>query len=106
MPKTKQTMSWLMLRSLCEAWEYKRVCGKHEIWVTSMNPPEGCEKRQKPFYIKYITGKGQVEEGECICLKVFVDKKQRMVRFVKSGAIRRVRDYLVMEVNGIRIVTH
>ena len=106
MPKNQQTMSWMMLRSLCEAWEYKRVCGKHEIWVTSMNPPEGCEKRRKPYYVRAVTGKGELLEAECVTLKVDTRRKQRLIQICASKQCRWLRDYLIMEVNGIRIVTH
>lgn len=75
--------------------------------VTGFNPPEkAAEKRQKPFYFRAITSNGEVIGGEAVCLKVFLDKRQRMVRFTASGEIRRIRDYLVMEVNGVRVITH
>ena len=74
---------------------------------TGFNPPENAkEKRQKPFYFQAITIKGEVISGEAVCLKVFRNVHQRMVQFTQSRQIRRIRDYLVMEVNGVRVVTH
>lgn len=41
-----------------------------------------------------------------ITLKVFTREHQRMVKFCSSNQIRRIRDYLVLEIDGIRVVTH
>ena len=80
---------------------------KTGVQVTGFNPPDKAkDKRQKPFYFKAITIKGEAISGEAICLKVFLDSHQRMVKFTQSGQVRRIRDYLVMEVNGVRVVTH
>lgn len=106
MPKNQQTMSWLQLRSLCEAWEW--VDPRTKIRTSGFNPPEAAKKtaRRKAFFIRFITGKGVVESGYCTCIRVDLKRKQRRVRFEQSGEIRWVRDYLIIEVNGIRIVTH
>ena len=105
MPKNNPTISWQLLRNYMEQWIWSDP--KTGVQVTGFNPPDKAkDKRQKPFYFKAITGKGEVISGEAICLKVFLDKHQRMVRFTQSGEIRRIRDYLVMEVNGVRVVTH
>ena len=29
-----------------------------------------------------------------------------MIQYVESRQIRRIRDYLIMEIDGVRIVTH
>ena len=87
-----------------EQWTWKDL--RTGVTVTGFNPPENAkEKRQKPFYFRAITIKGEVISGEAVCLKVFLDSRQRMVKFT-SGQMRRIRDYLVMEVNGVRVVTH
>ena len=59
-----------------------------------------------PFHVKYITIKGEVEQGLVVCLKVYPELRQRMIQFVESRQIRRIRDYLIMEIDGVRIVTH
>jgi len=113
MPKMKPTRSWNEVRDLTEKFEWKDA--KTGVTVRGFNPPGGKDGKgvsRVPFHIKYITGKGQVESGFCICLKVYPELKQRMIQFVgpdgKGGSrqIRRVRDYLIMEIDGIRIITH
>ena len=80
---------------------------KTGVQVTGFNPPDKAkEKRQKPFFFRAITSKGEVIAGEAICLKVYLNLHQRMVKFTQSGEIRRIRDYLVLDVNGIKVVTH
>lgn len=105
MPTRQPTISWQQLRNYMEQWTWKDP--RTGSQVTGFNPPDGAkDKRQKPFFFRAITSKGEVISGEAVCLKVFLDSRQRMVRFVNSGEIRRIRDYLVMEVNGMRVVTH
>ena len=98
-------MSWQNLRQVCEQWTWRDPRTGCE--VTGFNPPDKAkDKRQKPFYFRAITGKGEVISGEAICLKVFLNEHQRMVKFTQRGQVRRIRDYLVMEVNGVRVITH
>lgn len=113
MPTTKPARSWNEVRNLTEKFEWRDP--KSGITTRGFNPPGGKDGKgvsRVPFHIKYITGKGQVEEGFCTCIKVFPEIKQRMIQFVGpdgtggSRQIRRVRDYLIMEIDGIRIVTH
>ena len=105
MPTKQPTISWQQLRNYMEQWTWTDA--KTGVQVTGFNPPDKAkDKRQKPFYFRAITGKGEVISGEAICLKVFLDSRQRMVKFVQSGQVRRIRDYLVMEVNGVRVITH
>ena len=56
--------------------------------------------------MKYVTGRGVLEQGEVVTLKVDLRRHQRMVKFVASGECRWIRDYLIIEVDGMRIVTH
>jgi hypothetical protein len=107
MPTKKPTMSWEAIRTLTEKFTWRDP--RTGIVTRGYNPPGGKDGKgvkRVPFHIRYITGKGCVEEGFCICLKVYPDLRQRMVQFVESKQIRRVRDYLIMEIDGIRIVTH
>lgn len=107
MPKTKPTRSWNEVRDLTEKFEWKDA--KTGVTVRGFNPPGGKDGKgvsRVPFHIRYVTGKGVCESGFCICLKVYPELKQRMIQFVESKQIRRVRDYLIMEIDGIRIVTH
>ena len=105
MPRQRPVVSWQQLRNYMEQWVWRDPRTGCE--VTGFNPPEkAAEKRQRPFYFRAITSKGEVIGGEAVCLKVFLNKRQRMVRFTASGEIRRIRDYLVIEVNGVRVITH
>ena len=105
MPKQQPTISWQQLRNYMEQWTWRDQRTGCE--VTGFNPPDKAkDKRQKPFYFRAITIKGEVISGEAICLKVFLNEHQRMVQFTQSKQIRRIRDYLVMEVNGVRVITH
>ena len=75
--------------------------------VSGFNPPQDAIKpRQKPYYMRAITGKGELIEGTVITLKVFIDLHQRMVKFCESNQIRRIRDYLIIEIDGKRVITH
>ena len=96
-------MSWQALR-ITERWSW--IDERSGVRTTGYNPPEKAKgKQQVPFHIKYLTLRGVVEEGNVICLKVFLDKHQRMIQFLESKQIRRVCDILIMEVDGIRIIS-
>jgi hypothetical protein len=56
--------------------------------------------------MRAITGKGELIEGMVITLKVYTREHQRMVKFCESNQIRRIRDYLIIEIDGKRVVTH
>jgi hypothetical protein len=112
-PKQQPTISYEAIRTIAErfTWRDKRT----GVQVVGFNPPGGADAKgvdKIPYHIKYITIKGVCEQGTVITLKVFPKLKQRMVMFVgpdgKGGSrqIRRVRDYLIMEIDGIRVITH
>ncbi len=105
MPRQQATISWQQLRILMEQWEWRDA--RTGAKVSGLNPPaDALERQQKPFYFRAITGSGEVIAGQAICLKVFLRQHQRLVKFTASGEMRRIRDYLVIEVNGIRVITH
>lgn len=100
--KNQPTLSWELIRTLTENFSYE-FKGCH---LKGHNPPKGATNIQRvPYNVKYLTVHGHCESGTVITLKVFPDK-QRMVQFVNSRQIRRIRDYLIMEIDGIRIITH
>lgn len=71
------------------------------------NPPPGAVGiKRVPFYIKFITKDGRVIEGTVTCISVDQQRRQRKVQFVESGEIRRVRDYLICEIDGTKFITH
>ena len=47
----------------------------------------------------------ELMQGEVITLKV-LPKHRRLIRFVQSGEIRNIADYLIISIDGIRFVTH
>lgn len=105
MPRRQPTISFQELRNLTEKWMWKDP--KTGLQVTGYNPPDNADgKRQKPYFVKYVTGSGVLEQGEVITLKVDLRRHQRMVKFLESGECRWIRDYLIIEVDGMRIITH
>ena len=103
MPVAQPKLSYTMIRNYAEKWSWV----EHGEVKIGINPPAHAVKVQHvPYYVKYITGKGVLEEGLVITLKVFPEVHQRMIQFVKSGEIRRIRDYLIIEIDGHRFVTH
>ena len=105
MPIHQPTVSWEQLRNYTEKWEW--IDPKHGIRTTGFNPPSDAkEKKQKSYYIRYVTGDGHTEYGEAVTLKVYPTLHQRMIKFTTSNEIRRIRDYLVIEVDGVRFQTH
>lgn len=106
MPRiAQQTISWQQIRALTEVWTWRDARTGAE--VSGFNPPQDAIKpRQKPYYMRAITIKGELIEGTVITLKVFIDLHQRMVKFCESNQIRRIRDYLIIEIDGKRVITH
>lgn len=105
MPKNQPTLSWEQIRNYTEKWSW--IDARTGKTRTGFNPPANAkQKHQMPYYVRYITSNGEVEEGEVITLKVFNEVRQRMIRFTASGEIRRIRDYLIIEVDGVRFQTH
>lgn len=103
MPRIEQKLSWTTIRNYAERWSWQ----ENGVTKQGINPPAGATHIQRvPFYIKYVTGKGVVEEGMVICLKVYPEQHQRMIQFVNSQEIRRVRDYLIIEIDGHPFAVH
>lgn len=104
MPTHQPTISFQQIRHLTEKFLWDSPQG---VRITGFNPPRGAKNvTQKPYFVKYVTGKGIVEEGEVITLKVDVRRHQRKVKFVNSNQIRVLRDYLIIEIDGFRVVTN
>ena len=74
--------------------------------MTGYNVPDGAaEKRQIPYFLRVVTLRGELMQGEVITLKV-LPKHRRLIRFVQSGEIRNIADYLIISIDGMRFVTH
>lgn len=105
MPTQQPTISFQQLRNLTEKWTWRDP--GTGLRITGYNPPpDALEKKQKPYFVRYVTGEGYLEQGEVVTLKVNLRRHQRKVLFVTSGEIRVLRDYLIIEVDGMRILTH
>ena len=87
MPKNVEKLSYNLIRMYAENFEYTDRNGI----------------RKKGF--KYITKDGVVEEGTVECISVDAFRKQRKIRYIESGEIRVVRDYLVVEIDGVKFKT-
>lgn len=101
MPYQTPTLPWEQIRNHTEKWSW--IDPKSGIRTTGFNPPSSAKKkRQVPYFIRYLTSDGLTEYGEVVTLKVFPEQHQRMVKFIHSNEIRRIRDYLIIEVDGVR----
>ena len=101
MPTRQPVQSWEHIRDYTEKWEW--IDARTGVKTTGFNPPENAkDKKQVPYFVRYITSKGVTEQGEVITLKVIPERHQRKVMFVVSGAIRIIRDYLIISVDGVR----
>ena len=105
MPTQQPTISFQQIRNLTEKWTW---IDKSGVKTNGFNVPDYARSsaRQMPYYVKYVTGKGVLEQGEVITLKVDTRRHQRKVKFIKSNEIRIIRDYLIVEIDGFRVITH
>lgn len=99
-----EKLSWNAIRNYAERWAWVGYDGKRHVGT---DVPQGAINPQRVAYdIKYITSKGLVESGRVVTLKVFPECRQRMIQFVTSKEIRRIRDYLIIEIDGHTFMTH
>ena len=102
---SRPRQSYQNLRAYCEKWQW--TDSKTGKQVTGyVHPQTARNVKRKPFFIRFLTKTGHVDEGNCVCLSVDILKHQRKVQFVESGEIRVVNDILVLEVDGTRFITH
>lgn len=105
MPKKNPTVSYTLLRNYTEKFSWTDV--RSGCVCNGFNPPSDAgDVKRVPFFIRYVTSSGKVESGMVTCIKVVPERHQRKILFEKSGEIRVVYDYLVMEVDGTIFVTH
>lgn len=105
MPYKGPEQSYQNIRNYAEKWMWRDP--KSKIMTTGYLPPvNATEVSQVPIFITYVTLKGNLESGNVVTLKVDVRRHQRMVKFVESGEIRLVNDYLVISIDGTRFITH
>lgn len=101
MPTRQPQLNWTHLRNYTErfTWIDPSDGQRH----TGFNPPQGArQKAQVPYFVRYVTGSGHLEQGEVITLKLDRRRHQRLVKFTASNQCRWLRDYLIISVDGIR----
>lgn len=99
------TQSYTNLRAYTEKWQWlDPLTGQRKVGYTP--PPTVLRPERVPFYIRFLTKTGHVDEGTCTCLSVDIHRHQRKVQFTESKQIRIVNDILVLEVDGTRFITH
>lgn len=101
----RPTQSYTELRRFTEKWQWTDP-RSHQRVTGYVHPQTATHIERLPFYIKFLTKTGHVDEGRCVCLSVDTLRHQRKVQFVESGEIRVVNDILVIEVDGTRFITH
>lgn len=111
MPIKSPVLSWTQIRNYAERWSYEvpgtRGADGKPLRTLSFNVPESARKsaKQVPYFLRAVTGKGELIEGMVITLKV-LKNHQRLVKFTESNEIRCIRDYLIISIDGVRFVTH
>ena len=91
--------SWQLIRNYAEKFRWRdRRTGTE---IVGYHPPNGVPHDRVPFYVKFITKTGKVEEGNVVSLTVDRRTHLRMVQFVKSNQIREIRDFLIIEIDGM-----
>lgn len=101
--KNQPRQSWQNIRNYTEKFSW--IDPRSGIRTTGFSPPSNAKGLQRiPFFIRYVTLSGKVEQGDCVTLSLNLARHQRMVQFVQSGEIRWVNDNLVIEVDGVRFV--
>lgn len=101
----RPTQSYTELRRYTEKWQW--IDPRTGMKTTGYVHPQTARNVERvPFFIKFITKSGHVDQGNCVCLVVDTDRHQRKVQFVESKQIRVVNDILVIEVDGTRFITH
>lgn len=105
MPKTTPTVSYTLLRNYTELFQW--TDSKTKMQRKGFNPPaDATDAERVPFFIRYVTSSGKVESGQVTCISVQPERQQRKIKFANSGEIRIVYDYLVLEVDGTKFLTH
>ncbi len=104
MPTTTPTLGSEHIRNYAEKW-YWMEGGQRKV---GYNVPDRYRDtaHQLPFHIRCITLDGALVEGDVICIKVFPEKRQRLIRFVNSNQIRRICDCLIISIDGTRFIAH
>lgn len=105
MPTSNPTMSFTLLRNYTEQFQW--IDARTKMPRKGFNPPaDALNVERVPFFIRFVTSKGKLESGTVTCISVDADRHQRKIKFVNSGEIRIVYDYLIIEVDGTQFISH
>ena len=102
---SQHPVSWTLIRNFTEKFQWTDP-SDNSTYEGFNPPPNAVGKQRKPYQICYITSKGIVERGRVVTLTVKPHLHQRMVKFVDSGQVRMVRDYLIVSVDDVYFRTH
>lgn len=103
--KKNPEMSYTLLRNYTELFQWEDA--DTHLLRKGHNPPDNAVNKQRvPFYIRYVTSQGRMEEGVVTCISVDSARMQRKIKYVASGEIRIAYDYLIVEVDGTKFITH
>lgn len=115
---TSPKQSFQQIRNYLEKWEWEDpITG---IMTRGfMAPANAKKKRRVPAYVKFVTLKGEYREAFVTTLAVDPRRHQRKVKLEYGGQgkaikgkglqkdeIRIINDYLIIEIDGIRFITH
>ncbi len=102
MPRKQPTVTIDGIRNLCELYEWETQYG---LMTRGFVPPKAAKKLSRvPFFVRYVTRSGRLEQGMCVSLKINRRKGMRLIQFVKSNEIRWIYDILMIEVNGFKVI--
>lgn len=108
---TKPFTSYTRIREYAERWTWIDPVTRlrkrgHVVPSGAINP------ERVPFSLLAVSEKGHRIEGEVVCISVLPQKGMRRVKFVadcgrhKKDDIIWVCDKLIIEIDGVRFVTH
>ena len=105
MPNKKPQISYTRIREYAERFSW--IDPKTNEPQVGYNPPENAIERERmPFNIVALDKDGNIIRGRVICTEVNTSLHTRRIMFVNSGEFRWVSDVLIIEIDGVRFVTH
>ena len=91
-------LHWSLIRNMTERFTWIDAVD-HSV-REGFNPPRNAlRKERKPYDICFVTSRGRVYRGRVVTMTVYPERHQRLVKFLASGEMRPVRDYLIVSVD-------
>lgn len=114
MPLQIPKISYQQIRNYAERFSW--IDPRTGLRTVGFNRPNDSPQvkatyRRVPFHIRFVTLEGVVEEGYCICMRVWPNNMRRLLQFCDAdgkpnGNFREAFDYLIVEIDGTRFITH